>query len=114
MAEVQVATVRNQVGFSLFTDFENYTAFKPAAHHDKALNQMLASGDEKRSADHVITFLLAGHETTALTLSWAIALLARRLWGTSTDVIIRQGDEIGRPCRIEVHSDIAARTSLNS
>src|SRR5438105_9076045 len=41
MAEVQVATVRNQVALSLFTDFENYTKFKPAAHHEKSVNQML-------------------------------------------------------------------------
>jgi NAD(P)H-dependent FMN reductase len=41
MAEVQVATVRNQVALSLFTDFENYTTFKPAAHQEKAVNQML-------------------------------------------------------------------------
>ena len=34
-----------------------------------------------------------------------IALLARSLWGTATDVIIHQGDEIGRPCRIEVHAE---------
>ena len=32
MAEVEVATVRNQVALSLFTDFENYTIFKPTAH----------------------------------------------------------------------------------
>src|ERR1700733_9156220 len=41
MAEVQVATVRNQVALSLFSDFENYTKFKPAAHHEKSVNQML-------------------------------------------------------------------------
>ena len=41
MAEMQVATVRNQVALSLFTDFENYTKFKPAAHHEKSVNQML-------------------------------------------------------------------------
>src|SRR4051812_37353717 len=41
MAEMQVATVRNQVALSLFTDFENYTTFKPAAHHEKSVNQML-------------------------------------------------------------------------
>jgi NAD(P)H-dependent FMN reductase len=41
MAEVQVATVRNQVALSLITDFENYTNFKPAAHHEKSVNQML-------------------------------------------------------------------------
>ena len=41
MAEVQVATVRNQVALSLFADFENYTKFKPAVHHEKAVSQML-------------------------------------------------------------------------
>src|SRR4029079_15648508 len=29
MAEVQVATVRNQLQLSLFTDFENFSVFKP-------------------------------------------------------------------------------------
>ena len=41
MAEVQVATVRNQVALSLFTDFENYTTFKPASYHEKSVSQML-------------------------------------------------------------------------
>jgi NAD(P)H-dependent FMN reductase len=41
MAEVQVATVRNQVALSLFTDFENYTTFKPATYHEKSLGQVL-------------------------------------------------------------------------
>lgn len=41
MAEVQVATVRNQVALSLFTDFENDTTFKPAAYHEKSVNDML-------------------------------------------------------------------------
>src|SRR4029078_1501951 len=41
MAEVQVATVRNQVALSLFTDFENYTTFKPACHPEKSVNGML-------------------------------------------------------------------------
>jgi NAD(P)H-dependent FMN reductase len=40
MAEVQIADVRAQVMLSLATDFENYTTFKPAAHHDKPLNAM--------------------------------------------------------------------------
>jgi trans-2,3-dihydro-3-hydroxyanthranilate isomerase len=35
----------------------------------------------------------------------AIGVLARRLWSTSADVVIRQGDEMGRPCRIEVHAE---------
>lgn len=41
MAEVQVATVRNQVALSLFTDFENFTNFKPAARHEQSFHQML-------------------------------------------------------------------------
>jgi NAD(P)H-dependent FMN reductase len=41
MAEVQVATVRNQVMLSLHDDFENYSVFKPRGHHEKALGQVL-------------------------------------------------------------------------
>lgn len=41
MAELQVATVRNQVALSLFTDFENFSTFKPAAHHEKSLGGMV-------------------------------------------------------------------------
>lgn len=41
MAECQVATVRAQVMLSLFTDFENFTAFKPAEMHVGSLNAML-------------------------------------------------------------------------
>lgn len=41
MGELQVADVRQQVMLSLRTDFENYTAFKPAAHHEKDVNVML-------------------------------------------------------------------------
>jgi len=36
-AELQIATVRQQLSFSLFTDFENFAAFTPAAlHYDAA------------------------------------------------------------------------------
>lgn len=35
-------------------------------------------------------------------------LLARDHWGTDADVLIRQGDEIGRPCRVEVHAEPGA------
>ncbi|HZN82012.1 MAG TPA: NAD(P)H-dependent oxidoreductase [Mycobacterium sp.] len=36
-SELQMATVRQQLSFSLFTDFENFTAFTPAAlHNDSA------------------------------------------------------------------------------
>src|SRR5213592_2481629 len=41
MGELQVATVRAQVGLSLFTDFENFSVFKPASAQDGAVNTML-------------------------------------------------------------------------
>lgn len=41
MGELQVADVRAQVMLSLFTDFENFTTFKPAAMHEKSVNTML-------------------------------------------------------------------------
>lgn len=41
MAELQVADVRAQVSLSLFTDFENFSTFKPADHHEGSVNSML-------------------------------------------------------------------------
>ena len=41
MGELQVADVRAQVALSLFTDFENFSAFKPAPSHVKSVNAML-------------------------------------------------------------------------
>ena len=41
MAEVKVATVRAQVQLSLFTDFENFSTFKPHIIHEKSANNML-------------------------------------------------------------------------
>lgn len=41
MAELQIADVRAQVTLSLFTDFENFTKFKPSSHHEKSFNDML-------------------------------------------------------------------------
>lgn len=41
MGELQVADVRAQVALSLFTDFENFTTFKPAPTHEKSVNTML-------------------------------------------------------------------------
>jgi NAD(P)H-dependent FMN reductase len=41
LAEVQIATVRNQVLLSLFADFENFSVFKPAPQHEKSVNAML-------------------------------------------------------------------------
>lgn len=41
---------------------------------------MIASGveDDRELVDHLLTFLAAGHESTAITLSWALFELARR------------------------------------
>jgi NAD(P)H-dependent FMN reductase len=48
LAEVHVATVRAQVLLSMMTDFENFTTFKPASHHEKfvgiVLDQVVAWG----------------------------------------------------------------------
>lgn len=41
MAELQIADVRAQVGFSLFTDFENFTEFKPHPRHEAEVDMML-------------------------------------------------------------------------
>jgi NAD(P)H-dependent FMN reductase len=41
MGELMVADVRVQVMLSLFTDFENYTVFKPGAYHEPLVNAML-------------------------------------------------------------------------
>ena len=41
MAELQIADVRAQVALSLFTDFENFSAFKPAAYQAQSMNAML-------------------------------------------------------------------------
>jgi NAD(P)H-dependent FMN reductase len=32
-AELQIATVRQQLSFSLVTDFENFSVFHPVGHH---------------------------------------------------------------------------------
>src|SRR5580698_6010872 len=41
MASLQVATVRPQVGLSLFADFERGTVFKPTATQEQSLSTML-------------------------------------------------------------------------
>jgi NAD(P)H-dependent FMN reductase len=41
MGELMIADVRAQVALSMFTDFENFTSFKPAPHHDKSVHAML-------------------------------------------------------------------------
>lgn len=40
-SELQIAHVRNQVQLSLFTDFENFSVFKPADMHLESLTGML-------------------------------------------------------------------------
>jgi NAD(P)H-dependent FMN reductase len=41
MAELQIADVRAHVSLSLYTDFENFSAFKPADSHKAQVNLML-------------------------------------------------------------------------
>lgn len=41
MAELQIADVRAQVSLSLFTDFENFSVFKPAPHQADSVNAMI-------------------------------------------------------------------------
>lgn len=41
MAELQIADVRAQVSLSLFTDFENFSVFKPAPHQSDLVNAMI-------------------------------------------------------------------------
>jgi NAD(P)H-dependent FMN reductase len=41
MGELLVADVRAQVALSLYTDFENFSTFKPAPMHEKSVNVML-------------------------------------------------------------------------
>jgi len=41
LAEVQMATVRLQVLLSMFTDFENFSVFKPGPTKEQSVNDML-------------------------------------------------------------------------
>ena len=41
LAEVQMATVRNQVLLSMYTDFENFSVFKPESRKETSVNDML-------------------------------------------------------------------------
>ena len=41
MGELQVADVKAQVGLSLFTDFIDFSVFKPHPQHEKSVNAML-------------------------------------------------------------------------
>jgi len=41
LSELQVATVRSQLSFSLHADFENFRDFKPKPHHETAIQTIL-------------------------------------------------------------------------
>src|SRR5437868_8080480 len=41
LAEVHMATVRNQVLLSMYTDFENFSVFKPGPRKETSVNDML-------------------------------------------------------------------------
>ncbi len=68
-----------------------------AGERDDVLSMLLAARHENGSPmsdqelrDELLTLLVAGHETTASALAWALALLAR-----SPDVLKRLADEVG-------------------
>lgn len=42
LGEVQIADVRTNAAFSLFTDFENFSVFKPAKNHEKTIDTMIS------------------------------------------------------------------------
>jgi PhzF family phenazine biosynthesis protein len=57
---------------------------------------------------HVRVFVPAagiGEDPGTGSAAGPIGLLARRLWNTSPNLTLRQGDEIGRPCRIQVTTE---------
>jgi NAD(P)H-dependent FMN reductase len=41
LGELQIADVRQQVGFSLITDFENFSTFAPAPQHARGISTLL-------------------------------------------------------------------------
>src|SRR5882757_10253448 len=41
LAEVRMATVRNQVLLSMYTDFQNFSVFKPGPTKEQSVNEML-------------------------------------------------------------------------
>lgn len=41
LAELKVATVRSQVMLNSYTDFENFSVFKPTERHEQALNETI-------------------------------------------------------------------------
>ncbi|MEX2546930.1 MAG: cytochrome P450 [Chloroflexota bacterium] len=78
---------------------------KSTQKHDDLLSLLMAETDEhgtrmsdKQLRDEVITLLVAGHETTALTLTWALYLLARHPVADAKLAAELNGVlEIGRP-----------------
>jgi len=51
MAELHVADVRSQVMLSLFTDFENFTTFRPTASREADVNRLIdevVAGDQAK------------------------------------------------------------------
>jgi Cytochrome P450 len=65
---------------------------------ESAPEQMSAAG-EKQARDEVMTFLLAGHETTAATLSWTLLLLA-------------QHPEVAERLRLELEGVLGGRSPV--
>jgi NAD(P)H-dependent FMN reductase len=54
LSELQIAHVRTPVQLSLFTDFENFTTFKPQAIHQDNLDGMLTQLDQWTNAMNTV------------------------------------------------------------
>jgi NAD(P)H-dependent FMN reductase len=58
-AELQIATVRAQVGLSLFTDFENFSKFNPHPRHEQSVHAML---DQLVAWSNALRTVRVGHD----------------------------------------------------
>lgn len=62
-------------------------------------------GDESVNARVFVPASTVPEDPGTGSAAGAIGLLGRRLWGMGADLVVHQGDEIGRPCRMEVHAE---------
>jgi cytochrome P450 family 135 len=78
------ATVQNQrdLDTEMYAEIAQRRAAPDLAERTDVLSRLLAVGDDEQLSDHelrdqLVTLLLAGHETTATALSWALYELGR-------------------------------------
>ena len=84
-------------------DLAAFSTAPPSAEAPE--NDWVALADRGGLVKIVDGSLVSVELSDATTAAGPFAVLARRLWGTDEDVVILQGTEMGRPCRIEVHAE---------